>query len=94
MEENWIGYMGLQAQESAREGGDQEGKMRRDRRNQVGNTARQSLPASRGERTQRVPNKVNTKYLLLLTSQKDWNKKAAKQNNAYKSTSGKLKKRG
>ena len=78
MEKNWIGYMGLQAQESAREGGDQEGKMRRDRPNQVGNTARQSLPACGGEGTQRVPNKVTTKYLLLSTSQKDWNKKAAK----------------
>ena len=78
MEKNWIRYMGLQAQESAREGGDQEGKMRRDRPNQVGNTARQSLPTSRGEGTQRVPNKVTTKYLLLSASQKDQNKKVAK----------------
>ena len=71
-EGNWDGKkldgigigMGLQTQESAREGGDREGKMWRDRPNQVGNTARQSLPASGGEGTQRVPNKVTTNYLV------------------------------
>ena len=96
MEKNWIRYMGLQAQESARRvrKGDQEGKMRRDRPNQVGNTARQSLPASRGEGTQRVPNKVTTKYLLLTASQKDWNKKSSKKNISSKNVPGKLKKRG
>ena len=65
MEKNWIRYMGLQAQESAREGGDQEGKMRRDRPNEVGNTARQSLPASRGEGTQRVPRQVPAKDSIM-----------------------------
>ena len=95
MEKNWIRYMGLQAQESAREGGDQEGKMRRDRPNEVGNTARQSLPASGGEGTQRVPNKVTTYKISFIDSFPKRLEQTREQNKniSSKNVPGKFKKR-